>query len=492
MNIISPIVRHAKTQPEKVALLRGENSLTYAQLVRRAGSAAAELVHQGVKPGDAIGLRCEATDFIIMTLAVAWVGATSVSLSTMPKEQLDRLCPLTGVSFLVCNEAQKLDAMPPGVRGFLMVRDAFNSKAPPIPVADREGDAIWRVGFSSGTTGERKAIRFSHASGAARTKLLSSIPKIRGERTAIHLGYALTLAVVYCMRELSRGTAVAFISSKGDPIAQIEAAQPDLLLTSPGNAINLVQAARESGRELPKSITTLMLGGAAVSVAHRKLLREQFCDNLWINYGATEMGLVALLGPELMDRQPTSAGRVMPWVEVQAVDDEGKPVEDGRPGVLRMRSPMMASGYMLPADARESDVHAFDDGWFLSGDRGFVSSGGVLFLSGRESDVVNLGGNKLDPAVVERVVEQHAGVLECAVVPAQRRASGGLKLFAFVVSDAPIDEESLAEHCRAQLPKWQVPHRFVRAKNLPRNEAGKVMRGELLKRLRRKPEQAES
>jgi long-chain acyl-CoA synthetase len=365
MNIISPIVQHATTRPEKVALLRATNSLTYAQVVRRAGRAAAELSQQGVKPGDAVGLRCESTDFVIMTLAVAWIGAASVPFSTMPKEQLDRLCPLAGVSFLVCNEAQKLDVMPPGVRGFVLVRDALNSKAPEVPVAECADDALWRIGFSSGTTGERKAIRFSHASGAARSKMLSTIPKIRGERTAIHLGYALTFAVVYWMRELFRGTTVALISSKGDPLEQIEAAQPDLLVTSPGNAINLVQVARESGRELPKSITTLMLGGAAVSVAHRKLLREQFCDNLWINYGATEMGLVALLGPDLMDKQPACAGRVMPWVEVQAVGDKGEPVEPGTPGVLRMRSPMMASGYILPADARESDSHAFDDGWYL-------------------------------------------------------------------------------------------------------------------------------
>jgi acyl-coenzyme A synthetase/AMP-(fatty) acid ligase len=410
----------------------------------------------------------------------------------MPKEQLDRFCPLAGVSFFVCNEAQKLDALPPGVRGFVMVRDALNSKAPEVPVADCADDALWRIGFSSGTTGERKAIRFSHASGAARSKLLSTIPKIRGQRTAIHLGYALTFAVVYWMRELSRGTTVALIATKGDPLEQIEAARPDLLVTSPGNAISLVQIARESGRELPKSITTLMLGGAAVSVAHRKLLREQFCDNLWINYGATEMGLVALLGPELMDKQPACAGRVMPWVEMQAVDAEGALVEPGTPGVLRMRSPMMASGYILPPGARDSEANAFEGDWFLSGDRGFVTKAGILFLAGRESDVVNLGGNKLDPGAVERVIEQHAGVLECAVVPAQQRGGGALQLFAFVVSDAPVDAESLASHCRAQLPKWQVPHRFLRAKDLPRNEAGKVMRAELLKRLRRKPEQAPS
>jgi acyl-coenzyme A synthetase/AMP-(fatty) acid ligase len=492
MNIISPIVRHAKTQPEKVALLRGENSLTYAQVVRRAGRAAAELVQQGVKPGDAVGLRCEAADFVVMTLAVAWAGAVSVPFSTMPKEQLDRLCPLVGVSFLVCNEAQKLDVMPPGVRGFILVRDALNSKAPEIPVADCAEDATWRIGFSSGTTGERKAIRFSHASGAARSKMLSTIPRIRGERTAIHLGYALTFAVVYWMRELSRGTSVALISSKGDALEQIEAAQPDLLVSSPGNAIDLLRVARESGREIPKSITTLMLGGAAVSVAHRKLLREELCDNLWINYGATEMGLVALLGPELMDKQPACAGRVMPWVEVQAVDAEGKPVEAQTPGVLRMRSPMMASSYILPPDARESDAHAFDDGWFLSGDRGFVTGKGLLFLAGRESDVVNLGGNKIDPGAVERVIEQHAGVLECAVVPVQHREGGALRLFAFIVSDAPIDEASIVSHCSAHLPKWQMPHRFIRAKDLPRNESGKVMRAELLKRLRRNPAKVES
>jgi acyl-coenzyme A synthetase/AMP-(fatty) acid ligase len=484
MNIIDPIIRHAASQPQKAAAMRGASTVTYAQLVARAGRAAAELVQRGVQPGDVVGLRCESTDYIVMTLAVAWAGAVSVPFALMPKEQLERYAQLVGASFLVSSESQKPDGLPPGVRESLVLRQAYGSTAPDIPVADCADDATWRIGFSSGTTGERKAIRFTHASGAARSELLSRVPKIRGERTMVYLGYALTFAVAYWMRELTHGKTVVLNSGKRELLDGIESAQPDLIVASPGNAINLVRVAREAGRTLPASIRTVMLGGSAVSPAHRKLLREQLCDNLWINYGATEMGLVALLGPELMDRKPGCAGGVLPWVDIEAVDANGQPAEPGQPGMLRMRSPMMASGYVLPAGASDADVHAFDGGWFASGDRGFVAEGKFLYLAGRDSDIINLGGNKISPAAVERVLEQHPGVVECAVVGAQHRERGELGLFAFVVSESPLDVPALTAHCRAQLAPWQVPHRFVRAKQLPRNESGKVMRSELLKRMR--------
>lgn len=481
MNILAPILAHAAAQGDKVALVTGNERLTYAELARRTSRIAANLARRGVKPGDVVAIRCDHIDFVCATLAIAWTGATSISFAGLRPNELEGMTRHAGVTFIVAESFSPKPWMP----GFARLQDLLADGPPDIPLADCADDATWRIGYSSGTTGQRKVIRFSHAAGLAKSDLLSRIPKIRGERTLIHLGFALTFAIAYWMRELSRGVTVVLSAAAVDTVTAIEQSGADLIVSSPANAVELVRLLQKTGRRIPDSVKTVMLGGAPVSPAHRKLVREHLSSNLWINYGATEVGLVALLGPELLEIQPGSAGRVMPWVELEVVDDAGKPVPPLTEGVLRFRSPMMASGYILAADAPDGDRQAFGDGWFRSGDRGFVTEGRLLFLAARESDVMNLGGNKVDPVTVERALEDFPGVLECAAVAVPARSKGTMQVALFYVSDSPLDGEAMRLHCAARLEAWQAPRLFVRAAKLPRNESGKVMRPALIDELRR-------
>jgi len=489
MNIISPIVAHAETQGDKVAIIIGDKRITYETLVRRAGCIAANLAQRGVKPGDVVAIRCDLADFVCITLGIAWAGATSISFAGLDPDELEDMTRFAGVSFIVTYEKNKLDPLPQWMPAAATLRELQTEGAPDIPVADCADDATWRIGFSSGTTGHRKVIRFGHASSHAKSDLLSRVPKIRGDITLIYLGFALTFAVVYWMRELARGTTVALMDSRQDALDAIAKSQADLIVSSPANAVELVRLIRRTGRRVPPCVKTVMVGGAPISQAHRKLVREYVCPNLWSNYGATEIGLVALVGPELMATQPASAGRVMPWVELEVIGDDGKPLPPLAEGVLRYRSPMLASGYILPPDASDADRHAFDDGWFLSSDRGFVTEGKLLFLAGRESDVINLGGHKVDSAVIESVVEDFPGVLECAAIGVPAISKGAVQVAIFYVSEELLDSDELVKHCAAHLDRWHAPSVYMRVPKLPRNEGGKVMRAGLIAQMRKLAQQ---
>jgi acyl-coenzyme A synthetase/AMP-(fatty) acid ligase len=482
MNVIDSILRHAAKQPNARALANGTASLSYSQLHERASSIAAALHRHGVREGDTVAVRCGPFDFVASTIAISWVGGIWVPFANFSTPEMEELTKRLSVKFLLAAPALRPDPMTPGLPEWLDLSAMTATASPPIPVVQRDPEAPWRIGFSAGTTGRRKAIRFSHRCGAQRSELLSQVAEIGGERTMVLLGYALTFAVVYWMRELSRGTTVVFSPAAADPLQIIARENVDLVVGSPGNALQLLERVRKSGRPLGASVKAVMLGGAAVSRAHRELLREHLCGNLWINYGATEVGLVALLGPDLMDRQPAAAGRVMPWVEAVAVGESGAVLGADQEGVLRYRSSTLASGYELGAEASDADRHAFQDGWFVSGDRGSITAEGVLFLSSRDSDVINADGNKVDPSRVERRIEKYPGVQESALVGLPS-PSGRLQLVAAVVSMEALDVAALREHCLAELQPWEVPQRFVRMAGLPRNEGGKVMRSQLLERL---------
>jgi acyl-coenzyme A synthetase/AMP-(fatty) acid ligase len=275
------------------------------------------------------------------------------------------------------------------------------------------------------------------------------------------------------MRELSRGK-TALIGFDAAQVADaIERHGVDFVVSSPGNALALLRSAKASGHGAIPPIKALMLGGAAVTPAQQKIIRARLCDNLWINYGATEVGVVALLDPELGSTHPDCAGRLVPWLDAHVTDA----------GLLRLRSPMMASGYVLGPDAPEWDRHAFDGGWFQSRDRARIEDDRRVYLAAREDDVFNVGGNKVDPQSIEKVIAQWSGILECAVIPIAAD-DGSQRLTAFVVSNDALDRPALKAHCRERLDAWKVPKYFVRVGELPRNEGGKIMRRQLAERFK--------
>ena len=461
MNVIDAFVRHARATPQKAALHGVARSATYGELAEWAGKLASGLVQRGLRPGDVVAIKVEgilAVDFVAATLGIAWAGGTSVSFQGVPETSGDTTASLCDVRFVLDRKAMK---------------EMLEADLPPVAVADRAPDDIWRIGFSSGTTGERKTMTFCHRNSIAKSELLSGVTEILGNCTFVHLGIALTLGVSYWLRELSRGTTVLVGFDGAEALDAIERFGVDLVVSSPGNTLRLLRVAETSrGGRMPP-IETLMLSGASVTPQQQKIIRSKWCDNLWINYGATEVGLVALLGPELMDRHPDCAGRLAPWAEAQVNDA----------GLLRLRSPTMASGYLLRADAPEWDRHAFDDGWFQSRDRARITPEGLVFLAAREDDVFNMGGNKIDPVSVEQVIAEWPGVRESAVL-ALTADDGSEVLTAFVVAEGTLDKPGLRKFCRGRLDVWKVPQVFKELPELPRNEAGKVMRNQLAAQFR--------
>jgi acyl-CoA synthetase (AMP-forming)/AMP-acid ligase II len=142
---------------------------------------------------------------------------------------------------------------------------------------------------------------------------------------------------------------------------------------------------------------------------------------------------------------------------------------------MRVRSPLLVSGYFGDP---QTTARAFRDGWFYPGDAGVIDEAGYLTLSGRIDDLLNLGGNKVDPFTIEAVLDAQPGVQESAAVAVQAN-NGTMVLVAVVVASGPIDMDSLKQACARRLRPSSVPARIVTAKRLMRNPGGKIMRKEM-------------
>ncbi len=203
-------------------------------------------------------------------------------------------------------------------------------------------------------------------------------------------------------------------------------------------------------------------------------LRARICSNLIACYGSTEANIVATAPAHAIADTPGAVGTVTPGVTVSIVDRSGNPVPAGAEGLVRISGPYTVAGYRGDA---EGALTAFRDGWFYPGDIGRLTDDRLLVLSGREKEVLNLGGDKVSPERIEQVLASFAGVRQAAAFAVPNAA--GIEELAVAVVAASFDAEALRRHCERELPAALVPALFIQVADIPRNDMGKIDRRRL-------------
>lgn len=213
-------------------------------------------------------------------------------------------------------------------------------------------------------------------------------------------------------------------------------------------------------------------GGAAIPWSLRKALIERVSPNLCVRYAATECGAIAMAGPGEHDAREC-AGRPLPGVELQVVDPAGRELPRGERGLIRLRAPGIATGYLA---SPEQSAKRFVNGWFVPGDIGTVDADGRLYVLGRADDMLNLNGVNIFPAEIERVLESHPDVAAAVALGKPSRVHGHIPLAAVELRPgARVDEEALLAFAKRHL-SLKSPRRILVLDRLPRNPQGKLVR----------------
>jgi long-chain acyl-CoA synthetase len=202
---------------------------------------------------------------------------------------------------------------------------------------------------------------------------------------------------------------------------------------------------------------------------------------LFVMYGQTEAtSRLSYLPPERAADKRGAIGIPIPGVELRVVDDDGGELPAGRTGNLVARGANVTLGYL---DEPEETAALLRGGWLWTGDLARRDEDGFFFHQGRSKEILKIGGHRVSPIEIEHVVARHPDVAEAAVVGVPHELMGEVPM-AFVVArpgSSPA-EEDLRRFCREQLPPYKVPVRFTHVESLPRNEAGKLLRAQLVAR----------
>lgn len=216
----------------------------------------------------------------------------------------------------------------------------------------------------------------------------------------------------------------------------------------------------------------IFAAGSSISPDLSRRTADTFGPVLHNLYGSTEVAVATVATPEDLARAPGTAGRPPVTCHVELFDNDGNPVTTaGSVGRIFVSSGLSFSGY---TDGRDKERIA---GLVSTGDVGHFDDDGLLFVDGRDDDMIVSGGENVYPLEVENLLADHPSVAEAAVVGVPD-VEFGHRLRAFVVpmKGSPHDADSLKAYVRSHLARYKVPREVVFLGELPRNATGKLLR----------------
>lgn len=198
-----------------------------------------------------------------------------------------------------------------------------------------------------------------------------------------------------------------------------------------------------------------------IPAPHHRALEERF-GCAWVEaYGLTETGFAIAMPADCPAEMVGSGsiGRACPDVDLEVIDENGAPVEDGKTGELLIRAPGMMLGYL---GRPEETAAILVDGWVHSGDLVHRDAAGFYYFHGRKKALIRRGGENLSPSEIEAVLETHAAVSQAAVIPVPDEIMGEEVMAVLRVADGrqPPTPQELAHFCAARLARFKVP-RFI-------------------------------
>jgi acyl-CoA synthetase (AMP-forming)/AMP-acid ligase II len=478
MNVVEPILFQCQQSPPAAALCApgtALNLVSYARLARFIHNIGARALAVGVRPGQIVAIQIK--DHIFHTaiaLALARIGVATLSVSDLNLPAGLRVdSAITDAPAAIANWAK----LP------IALADLSWTEGDGKPIDERfvsaGGDAIARIVLTSGSTGTPKAIAISHESLMRRYgRYLFAFGNSFAEcsRFFSDMGLGQSASFELMLYFLSRG-GTFFLpgSSPMDSLQTFGLYKVSGLFASPG-ALSGILKFYEANSAFRSGFEVILTAGSPLPKSLSERIRARLGSNLVVVYGTSETATVAAAPAHAVADFPGAVGHVMPDVTVEIVDGSGRVLPPGQEGALRIRSPTVVEGYL--GDPEQTKA-SFRDGTFHPGDLGYLRQDGMLVISGREKEVVNLGGVKVRPQLVEDVLAAFASVDQAAVVGVPN-SLGIDELWALIVPRSPLDFEALKVHCRQRLDPLFCPVGFVTVDRLPRNEAGKIDRPGLM------------
>ncbi|MET0397903.1 MAG: amino acid adenylation domain-containing protein, partial [Longimicrobiaceae bacterium] len=484
--------RQVERTPGAVALVHGEERLSYAELDRRANRLAHALRARGVGPEARVGILLErGTELVVALLAVLKAGGAYVPL--------DPAYPPERVAYMLRDSAARVLV----TRAALRAADSADlpGGAPRVVLVDEERAAIARepdhappgsgvtpqnlayVIYTSGSTGAPKGVMLQHGGASVLLHGMRGIVP-EEERASVLASTSATfdVSVAEIFGTLCWGGKLVLVENALELAGVPAGEEVRLGVMVPAAAAELLRTGA-----IPGSVRALNLAGEALPAELAAGLHAHGVRTLRNLYGPTEDTVYSTWTVVEPGAERVTIGRPLPGSRAYVLDAYGSPAPVGVPGELHLAGAGVARGYLGRAELTAAkfvpDPFAAEPGggarMYRTGDRvRWLAKGEIEYL-GRIDQQVKVRGFRIEPGEIEAVLRTHGEVREAVVVVREDApGAGGPGLVAYLVP-APGHDPGAAElrrHLRARLPEYMVPAAFVRVERIPLSGSGKVDR----------------
>ena len=475
-----------QTKPflSRQALTAPQGEMTFAGIFAAVDKLCGLLSRAGVKEGRIVALALpNSLAFIPAYLALVKLTSTVALVSPKYREselqsiftEIDPFCLLT-VGSIAENLVDKITFEERSVLSIPELGEDFLLLFPNRPHPDSSPAAALDaalIKFTSGSTGVPKGIALTadnviaEAGNVVATLELSPGDQILAPVPIFH-SYGFDLAV---LSMLSAGTPLimrdAFIPRR--MLEDLANPKVTLFLGVPSMYHIFTETFLPAIPDL-RHIRYLLSCTAPLSPELITAFYQKFHMPICQHYGSSETGAAANHNPEAVLGRLDSVGKAMKNVKIMIMDDNGETLPAGMEGEVVVQSQVVAPGYIMGEPPGKSK---FGDHTYWTGDIGSLDEEGFLYLRGRKDDVINVGGFKVSPYEVARVIESHAAVREAAVIGI-KDAIGEEVVYAVVTLKAQATEEEILTFCRSRLADYKIPRRVEIRGEMPRGPSGKI------------------
>jgi len=485
--MIGPLRRAVQVGADRLAVVCGDDQFTYTAMWERCRRLAGALMALGVEGGDRVAVvapNCHR--YLELYQAVPGAGFVLVPLNQRHTESELRYA-LEDSGTKVLFAGRDIGNLGDVVEHVIDLGDGYEtllSTAQPAEFPDNLTDVtLAGLFYTGGTTGAAKGVMLTHRNLVANALHFQVFWPFRPETCwliAAPLFHAAgSVAVLATVWNGGRQVVLpAFDAAAALDLIERHGVTATLVVPTMLAALTDEQVRR------PRDVSTLRAishGGSPVATETVRRAHDAFpAAGLYHLYGATETAPIAttLRDEELLIDSPRirSCGQAAVGVEVEIVGPGGKPLPAGQVGEVVVRGDNVMIGYW---NKPEQTASALVDGWYRTGDLGYMDEEAFVYLVDRAKDMIVTGGENVYSTEVEDALYRHPAVLEAAVfgVPDPH---WGEAVHAVVVPRRDVSEQELILHCRALIADYKVPkHVDVRTEPLPKSGAGKVLKREL-------------
>jgi acyl-CoA synthetase (AMP-forming)/AMP-acid ligase II len=507
LTIPALVQENAERFGDAPAIEDGDLRLDHVELAAACREATRAFLAAGVEPGDRIGIWApNLTEWIIAAVGLQGAGAVLVTLSTRLKgteaaytlrksgaRMLLTVNDFLGVDYVDAIADQDLPDLERVVclRGarerdeswsdFLAGAESVDEAQANAAIAAVSPDDLADLIFTSGTTGNPKAVMCTHGQDLQVFRVFSDVIGLRQSDRYLIINpffhsFGYKAGWLSCL--IQGSTILPHLVFDVDAVLERISADRISVMPGPPTLFQSLLAHPERDRYDISNLRMCTTGAAPTPVELIHRMRSELGFETIINaYGLTETcGVVSLCRPEDDNETiATTAGRAIPDIEVRCVDAEGKEVPRGEPGEVVVRGYNVMKGYF---EDPEETANAFDDeGWLHTGDVAVMNERGYLRITDRIKDMYILGGFNCYPAEIENLLFGSGLVAQVAVigVPDERQGEVGMA-FCVAAPETELTGEQVIAWSRENMANYKVPRRVEIVTELPTNATGKVLK----------------